>query len=427
MGPCDSCARCTQALAAFPDLGSWTVAILVRPKGMKGFDLLPRRSALQRAFAWFGSGPATRSCLTGVPLPGRADLLTTASAIRLRIERLRPGLRTSPTCSSSTAVRISANRIRSATRLPSCFLRLDAARTIMVASLSIDGGLVVQWRWGANRYSLERASEMDRTTAPGTLQSGRGATQEYQIVSAPELGQHRVAIVAGPLVAAAILVGVSALRAFAQSSDGHTEHHPSMTPSKPGMSAPTGPATPPSNPPAGSSTAQPSMAGTGSSGGMGDMGEMMGRPRKEFYPSLMDIPTPTPEQRQAIEIQARVRVSSGIDEIASAQTALRHANAVGDTAGAEQATSRLRNGLNLVSSGSTALRSLAEGKPPPQVAQDWFKVQLNLAPSAITHAAGGPLGLSWFHVITMSVVAAFAAAMLALHLVRMRRANALAG
>jgi ferredoxin-NADP reductase len=160
-------------------------------------------------------------------------------------------------------------------------------------------------------------------------------------------------------------------------------------------------------------------------GGMGEMmGGMMGRPGKEFYPSLMALPSMTAEQRQRIEARARDWISAGTDGIASAENALRHANAAGDTAGAEQAASRLREALNQVKSGSTVLRSLAEEKPPQQIALDWFKREMNLAPDGLAHEAG-PLGVSWFHLITMALVTAFAAAMLAIYLLRMRRANAL--
>lgn len=234
-------------------------------------------------------------------------------------------------------------------------------------------------------------------------------------------------------LATAALLGASALQLVAQTSGGHAEHHPGTTSDTPGVPTPAGPATAPSNPPAVVPGTQPPMPGMESggaglaAGGMGGMmGEMMGgRPRKEFYPSLMALPAPSPEQRQSIEAQARARISAGITEIENAENALREANAAGDGAGAEQAASRLRDALNQVSSGTTALRSLAEGKPPPQVAQDWFKGQLNLAPAASTHVSAGPLGLSWFHLLTMSLVTAFATAMLAIYLARMRRAKAL--
>jgi len=208
----------------------------------------------------------------------------------------------------------------------------------------------------------------------------------------------------------------------AQAPDGHSEHHPAAPPNNSQVS----PVTPSSSspPPA----AAPS-GGTMDAGAMGGMMGCMGAgcmgagQRKEFYPSLMALPDLSPEQRQTIEARARSWISAGTDGIASAENALRHANAAGDTAGAEQATAQLREALNQVKSGTTVLRSLAEGKPPQQIALDWFKSEMNLAPDG--PAQTGLLGLSWFHLITMALVTAFAAAMLAIYLLRMRRANAL--
>lgn len=91
-------------------------------------------------------------------------------------------------------------------------------------------------------------------------------------------------------------------------------------------------------------------------------------------------PNLSPEQLQRIEAQARAWISAGIEEIASAENALRHANAAGDTIGAEQATSRMRDALAQVKSGNTILRSLAEGKLPRQIALDWFKGEMTWAP-----------------------------------------------
>ncbi|MBJ6126830.1 2Fe-2S iron-sulfur cluster binding domain-containing protein [Microvirga sp. BT325] len=232
------------------------------------------------------------------------------------------------------------------------------------------------------------------------------------------------------IVAATAFVGLSALQASGQSADGHAGHHPDAMPA-PSMSAPASPAAPPGNPPTGVPGSPSAMPGMPSQGGamggmMGGMGEMMGgSPQKEFYPSLMDLPTLSPEQRHTIEAQARARISAGTDEIAIAGNALRHANASGDAAGAEQAARRLRDGLNQVDSGTAALRALMEGKSPSQIAQDWFKGQLNLSTAMPVHASEGPFGLSWLHVMTMGLGSAFAIAMLAIYFARMRRANAL--
>lgn len=210
-----------------------------------------------------------------------------------------------------------------------------------------------------------------------------------------------------------VFVCASALQAAAQVGD-HNEHHPGSTTEPPasGVKAPA------------ASSQQPGAGKGGSMGEMGGMREMMARPQKEFYPSLMDISVLMPEQRQKLEAQARARLGAGIDEIANAESALRHAHAAGDVRAAEQAIERMRDGLNLASSGTTALRSLSDGKTPQQIAQEWFKGKLNLTSPTMGPIGGGP-GLSWFHITTMSILAAFAAGILGIYLVRMRRANAL--
>lgn len=164
--------------------------------------------------------------------------------------------------------------------------------------------------------------------------------------------------------------------------------------------------------------------GGASPGGMGGMGEMMGgRPRKEFYPALMDMPSLSAEQRQRIESQARAALNTATEEIASAEAALRQANATADSAGAEQATTRLRDALDQAKSAATTLRALSEAKPPQQIALDWFRTQLNLPALTASNDAG--FGLSWFHVITMAVLATFTVAMILVYVLRLRRANAL--
>ncbi len=95
------------------------------------------------------------------------------------------------------------------------------------------------------------------------------------------------------------------------------------------------------------------------------------------------------------------------------------------------ALSRLRATLDEAQQGALSegvaqlLDAIAEGKLPPQITLGWFKGQMNLAPDTLTQDTAGPLGLSWFHAITMSLVTAFAGAMLAMYVVRTRRANAL--
>lgn len=46
--------RGPQLQAAVADCGPWTIEIVERPPGVKGFQLLPRRWVVERSFAWLG-------------------------------------------------------------------------------------------------------------------------------------------------------------------------------------------------------------------------------------------------------------------------------------------------------------------------------------------------------------------------------------
>ena len=46
--------RGDQLLNALADCGPWTIEIVQRPEGVKGFQLLPRRWVVERTFAWLG-------------------------------------------------------------------------------------------------------------------------------------------------------------------------------------------------------------------------------------------------------------------------------------------------------------------------------------------------------------------------------------
>ncbi|MCH8183385.1 MAG: IS5 family transposase [Proteobacteria bacterium] len=46
--------RGQQLLNALADCGPWTIEIVQRPKGVKGFQPLPKRWVVERTFAWFG-------------------------------------------------------------------------------------------------------------------------------------------------------------------------------------------------------------------------------------------------------------------------------------------------------------------------------------------------------------------------------------
>lgn len=213
----------------------------------------------------------------------------------------------------------------------------------------------------------------------------------------------RSVILAGGVIAA------FCLPAAGQSADAdHSAHHPEA----PASQAPAAPA-----PQAKSTTPQaPEM------GGM--MGGMMGMPaRKEFYPSLMDLPPLSADQRATVENQARTRIHGGLEGIAAATVAYRKAYSTGDLAGASQYAQQIRRNLDELSSGAATLQGLAEGKPPQQLALTWFKGQLGLSDDG--SAVAQPFGISLFHLVTMAAIGTFAAVMLALYFVRVRSATRL--
>ncbi|MBR0839645.1 2Fe-2S iron-sulfur cluster binding domain-containing protein [Bradyrhizobium liaoningense] len=208
---------------------------------------------------------------------------------------------------------------------------------------------------------------------------------------------------------------------LAQAQDDHAAHHP-------GASGPVGDAAPQPGGSAGPGDRHAAGAPSGSAvpGMMDGMGGMMGRPRKELYPALMDMPVLSAEQRSNLEVQARERIAAEGDRLTRAGTDLRHAIAGGDVAAADAASRRLRESLNALQSDVVTLRSLREGKPPRQIAQAWFKSQMNISSQRdATDSDDGRPGVSWFHATTMALLVLFASAMLAVYVARMHRANAL--
>ena len=229
-----------------------------------------------------------------------------------------------------------------------------------------------------------------------------------------------------PASAAGIEVGGDGLagrvdrrQQVAQAADDHSAHHPAT----PGSGGDVAQQPRPADPNSGHSAAPSS--GSSGAGMMDMMGGMMGRPRKEFYPSLMEMPALSAEQRRSLELQARGRINAEIDGIAAAEMDLRHAIDAGDVVAADQASGRLRDALNGVQGGVTVLRSLNQGEAPQQIAQNWFKSQMNLSSPPAVVNADGVWGISWFHVATMTLLAIFSSGMLAIYIGRMRRANAL--
>lgn len=157
------------------------------------------------------------------------------------------------------------------------------------------------------------------------------------------------------------------------------------------------------------------------------MGSMMGvPPKKQLYPQLMELPAMTPEARANIEVDARDRINAGNAALVQAYDDYHRAMMSNDTAAMSAAASRQRTALAELESGTAGLRALAEGQAPRQVALTWFRYQMNLAPAEMSpEGTVGPFGLSWFHFISMMVIALFALTMVAFAASRRHRSIAL--
>jgi len=199
----------------------------------------------------------------------------------------------------------------------------------------------------------------------------------------------------------------SASLAQAQGPDPHAGHHPDQP------SVPSAPDSTPATPPAAAS-------------GMEGMG-MMGRPPpKQLYPELMELPALSPETRDKATADARARINTGNAALMAAQSDYHNAMVANDFAAMSLAADRQRAALAELQSGTAALRALAEGKAPRDVALGWFREQMNLqAAAGQGDLPGAPFGLSWLHVLSMAMLVAFVLAMMAFSVARRRRSIAL--
>ena len=215
----------------------------------------------------------------------------------------------------------------------------------------------------------------------------------------------------------AVWVGLfCAIPAPGQDPDEHKKHHPDQDKEKdkggPGMAG-------------GEKGA--GMMGGGMEGMMDGMMKKMGvPPPRELYPSLMSIPELTPEQRDQVGIQAQERMYSGVALLSKGLDRLAQAAEKENYAAMQEATAEMREALARFESGLAAKRALSEGKPPRQVALQWFKSEMSLQPPQGVEAIGSS-GLSALHYFTMALLIAFALAMLAMYYFKMRRAAALFG
>lgn len=149
--------------------------------------------------------------------------------------------------------------------------------------------------------------------------------------------------------------------------------------------------------------------------------------RKELYPYLMSLPAWTREGRLDVERLARERVREGTSILQTSHTSLLNALQTSDIKLAERALQQSRDSLGLIASGVAAHRLLIEGAPPQDVAAQWFKLEMNLAPTSMAGDSDVLHGVTPLHLFAMGLLIAFALAMVVMYFFKMRRAAKLFG
>src|SRR5262249_32871367 len=181
----------------------------------------------------------------------------------------------------------------------------------------------------------------------------------------------------------------------------HEKHHAGQGEGKPGAIPPFGPKA-------------------------GMMGGMGANQPKELYPSLMNLPELSPEQRDEVQRQAHERMKAGTALMSQGLERLSNAAPGDDYAAMQEGTAQMREGLALFESGLAAHRALADGKAPRDIASQWFKREMTLSgPPTGRETPGGPFGLSWFHFFVMVILVGFAVVMIWMYFHKMRRATEL--
>lgn len=162
-------------------------------------------------------------------------------------------------------------------------------------------------------------------------------------------------------------------------------------------------------------------ASQGEHGGMGEMMEMHGEPRRAFYPSLMQLPNLSPEERSRLEHEAERRIRWAQDSMASAVHRLEEAKRSENLAEMSEAARALDEASARLRSGLSARLALSEPTAPRDVALSWFKREMRL--SADPQLGDARLGV--FHLAVMVLLSLFTLGALVLYFLRMRRASAL--
>lgn len=164
------------------------------------------------------------------------------------------------------------------------------------------------------------------------------------------------------------------------------------------------------------------MMGGGMAAMMDGMMKKMGvPPRKELYPTLMSLPSLTPDAENTIRNDVTRRMAEGLGLITSGLGKLNDVNSSHNFRAGVAASGEVRDGAAIYASAMTTLRAIEEGQRPSEIGLLWFKSQMNLG-AAESDSRHLVFGLSHFHFFVMALLVAFAAAVFWVHALKMRRA-----
>jgi ferredoxin-NADP reductase len=136
----------------------------------------------------------------------------------------------------------------------------------------------------------------------------------------------------------------------------------------------------------------------------------------------MALPDLSPEKRAEIERLARQRMAEGLEILSENRAILAAAVETNDLGGMQQAAAEMRAGVAKYESGIAALRALEDGQAPSEIALSWFRSEMSLVSSIGTKPDAIVSGMTPFHMTICVLLILFAAAMVWMYLLRMRRA-----
>lgn len=198
-----------------------------------------------------------------------------------------------------------------------------------------------------------------------------------------------------------LLVAISAIPLGGlpgQQPPGHEEHHPAAPASGRGAIVPP------------------------KSSGM--RGMMMPPAPLDAYPTVMNLSDLAPVARAQLELESNQRMLDGVSAMSKAMDRVLKASRREDYGTVYGALGDLRSGLARLEAGLAGKSALADESAPQKIALSWFRSEMSLP--APTPKAVPITALSPFHLGMMAILALFAALMVILHIVKMRRVGALA-